>query len=88
MNETTAQLVSGGGAVALAVVVWWELKSMRRTLERIVERLARIDVRTAESEAVPEPLGFEHSRSLRRRTPPPTPFMDDDTPTHHQRGRK
>lgn len=77
MDLPIKELLDGGGVLALAVVVWWELRSIRGVLDRMLERLARIDVRTADADAVP--MAVHHDRSRRLRTSP-TPFMDDDTP--------
>lgn len=65
-----------------------ELKEQTALLLRIVERMARIDDRTFRADTAAEgvPVVDPHSK-LRRRTPPPTPFMDTEV-TPNPRGRK
>lgn len=57
------------------------LREMLATkLDRMVERLARIDTRTAtaaDADAVPEPIRRERTNPVRKR-PPPTPMFGDD----------
>lgn len=43
-----AKLIDSGGAVALAVVIWWELRQFRRDMVHTMDRLA--DQHTAMAE--------------------------------------
>jgi len=76
MDIPLSELISGGGTLALAMVVWWELRGMRQVLEQMIERLARIDVRTAELDSPQQQI--DEGRRRRTRTPVATPFMDPD----------
>jgi hypothetical protein len=38
--DVVARLVDGGGAVALAVVIWWELRQFRKDMTAAVTSLA------------------------------------------------
>lgn len=35
-------LVSGGGTLTLAIVVWWELHQMRQSVEGMSDRMSRV----------------------------------------------
>lgn len=77
------EAVSKLGAVGvLAMAVYFQEKRSERQqglLERMIERLARIDVRTAEGDdAAPTPVKPERSRKFRRPATP-TPFTGDDS---------
>ena len=76
MDFPIADLVSGGGTLALAVVIWVEQRAIRALLSKMTERLARIDERTAAEAPTPAP------RIRRARTPARghrvTPFTDKE----------
>lgn len=79
--EALAKL--GAVGVLLLVVILQDRRAGRQDalLDKMIERLARIDVRTAEADAAPEPVRPERSRKYQRaRTPAPTPFTGGDTP--------
>ncbi len=35
-------LVSGGGTLTLAIVVWWELHQMRHAIDEMSDRMSRV----------------------------------------------
>lgn len=95
MDTEVVKLLSGGGLSAAMLVVLYllwranersnaaaldELKGQGQTLDKIAERLARIDERTRDLEVVPQRIARERTRTPIRGVPrskPVTPMFND-----------
>lgn len=81
-----AEILSGGGVLAFAVVIWKTQQKIERLLERICERLVRIDERTYRVEVEVDETAPIAERAPRKRARTPvagvrartqTPFLGD-----------
>jgi hypothetical protein len=90
MSDSAAvvtDILSGGGVLAFAAVVWRAQQRMSNTLDKMLERLVRIDDRTfrAEVDGIPMHIDERPTRGhrLRKNTPVARPrtqtgLMNDD----------